>query len=77
MQFLHFDFHRFCKGGNFQALRVLINELNDSMESYGAFSVDLDTGDVLTQQVGVYRVNCLDSIDRTNVAMSQIGLTVF
>ena len=48
LQFLHFDFHRFCKGGNFQALRVLINELTESMESFGAFSMDLGTGDVLT-----------------------------
>jgi hypothetical protein len=24
LKFLHFDFHRFCKGDNFQALKVLI-----------------------------------------------------
>lgn len=25
LTFLHFDFHRFCKGDKFEALRVLIN----------------------------------------------------
>lgn len=29
------------------------------------------------EQRGVFRVNCLDSIDRTNVAISQIAITVF
>lgn len=29
------------------------------------------------EQKGAFRVNCLDSIDRTNVAISQIAITVF
>lgn len=32
---------------------------------------------MLQEQSGVFRVNCLDSIDRTNVAQSHIGITVF
>lgn len=31
----------------------------------------------MSKQKGVFRVNCLDSIDRTNVAITQIGITVF
>ena len=31
----------------------------------------------MAQQKGVFRVNCLDSIDRTNVAITQIGITMF
>jgi len=32
---------------------------------------------VVGEQSGVFRINCLDSIDRTNVAMSTISATVF
>jgi hypothetical protein len=76
LKFLHFDFHRFCKGDKFQALKVLIGQLSDSLGKFGQFIQDTSSKEVLSTQKGVYRVNCLDSIDRTNVAISQIALTV-
>ena len=77
LKFLHFDFHRFTKGDKFQPLRVLISQLDDQINNFGALIVDLQTGDIVQEQKGVFRVNCLDSIDRTNVAISQIAITVF
>ena len=77
LSFLHFDFHRFTKGDQFTQLKVMIGQLNAMIHNFGFFAMDLKAGKVLEQQKGVFRVNCLDSIDRTNVAQSTIGLTLF
>jgi type VI protein secretion system component VasK len=35
LKFLHFDFHRFCKGDKFSDLKLLIGQLSDSIKEYG------------------------------------------
>ena len=35
---------------------------------------DLEKRSVLSMQKGIFRTNCLDSLDRTNVAQSKVGL---
>lgn len=35
--FLHFDFHRFCKGDRFENTRVLIGQLSNSINNFGYF----------------------------------------
>ena len=47
LKFLHFDFHSFCKGDKFQALRVLIGQLGDSIQKYGQFIQELSSGEIL------------------------------
>jgi len=74
LDFLHFDFHRFAKGDNFSELRVLIDKLSGQIQNFGWGLIDAQAPNKETQvfqkQQGVFRINCLDSIDRTNVAMS-------
>ena len=77
LKFVHFDFHRHCKGGNFENLRLLTDQMSKTMDEYGALCIDKETGQVVTRQTGALRINCLDSIDRTNVAMGALGLKYF
>ena len=77
LRFLHFDFHRFCKGDQFSELKVLMTQLSDSIDEFGWLTVDLKNEEIVSRQKGVFRVNCLDSIDRTNVAISQLSMTLF
>ncbi len=42
----------------------------------GWFVEDVQARKVLKLQAGAFRVNCLDSLDRTNVAQSKIALTI-
>ena len=70
LKFLHFDFHRLCKGQNFKALRMLIQQTQSHIDEYGHCMIMLSKEQILKSQKGVFRINCLDSIDRTNVAMA-------
>lgn len=68
LRFLHFDFHGFCKGDKYDALKVLVSKAEGGMRDFGFFVEDVKARKVLRMQTGVFRVNCLDSLDRTNVA---------
>ena len=38
---------------------------------------DKTTGNVLQEQKGVLRINCLDCLDRTNLTQTKIALRIF
>ncbi len=44
---------------------------------FGFTCVDVETGRPLKQQKGVFRTNCLDCLDRTNVFQSKVGALAF
>jgi hypothetical protein len=76
IRFLHFDFHGFCKGDKYDSLKVMVSKVDQGTKDFGFFVEDIKARKVLAFQGGVFRVNCLDSLDRTNVAQSKIGLTL-
>jgi len=47
-------------------MRPLLNE-------FAWFSQDITTNQVLSRQKGVVRINCLDCLDRTNVAQMKVA----
>jgi synaptojanin len=49
-------------------LKVLLTRLNEGFTTHGYLIEDLSVKKTLKTQTGVFRVNCLDSLDRTNVA---------
>lgn len=64
-----FDFHAETKqlSGGFAGASNILPQLYDSLENFGWFDYDLEQGEVVTRQDGVFRVNCLDCLDRTNL----------
>lgn len=67
LRYTEFDFHQQTKVGGFAAATKILSQLNDSLERFGWFVYDGDLADVVTRQDGVFRVNCLDCLDRTNL----------
>ncbi|KAG8862018.1 hypothetical protein FRB96_002461 [Tulasnella sp. 330] len=63
-----FDFHRECAGMRYENIAKLVTKLERTFESQGFFWVSGPL--VLSRQHGVFRVNCIDCLDRTNVVMS-------
>ncbi|ODQ77214.1 hypothetical protein BABINDRAFT_17198, partial [Babjeviella inositovora NRRL Y-12698] len=62
-----FDFHQeTAKNGYSQASRILPLVQNSLFEN-GYFSYDFNSGRVASQQAGIFRTNCLDCLDRTNL----------
>ena len=68
IRFLHFDFHRYCKGDKYDSLKMLVSKLEAGLSEFGYYIEDVKARKVLKMQAGVFSVNCLDSLDRTNVA---------
>lgn len=62
-----FDFHVIVGRENYDRLNVLTHPLKDVFESYGFFLYSHERRKILRIQNAVFRTNCLDCLDRTNV----------
>ncbi|XP_075219614.1 synaptojanin-1-like [Lycorma delicatula] len=67
-----FDYHQECRGGNLKNL----NKLKAKIEKYlKLFSLFYAKGDnIVSEQRGTIRTNCLDCLDRTNCVQTFFGL---
>ncbi|CAL1547866.1 unnamed protein product [Lymnaea stagnalis] len=69
-----FDFHKECKKMRWDRLSILMDRLEPDRKKFGYF---LQRGEaVLMTQSGVFRTNCIDCLDRTNVVQSLIAKEV-
>uniref|UniRef100_A0A7N2M5F9 SAC domain-containing protein n=2 Tax=Quercus lobata TaxID=97700 RepID=A0A7N2M5F9_QUELO len=69
VRYVSFDFHRYNGNANFDNLNVLYDQISEDFEKQGYFLVDME-GNILEEQKGVIRNNCIDCLDRTNVTQS-------
>lgn len=70
-----FDFHQET-GKNFALAGKVLRYLQESCENFGFFSYNLVSDQNITKQSGVFRTNCLDCLDRTNVVQQVIAKRV-
>ncbi|KAK7498060.1 hypothetical protein BaRGS_00010648 [Batillaria attramentaria] len=68
-----FDFHKECKGMRFDRVSVLIDRLESDRKRFGYFHQQRDKT-VVSTQCGVFRTNCMDCLDRTNVVQSMLAV---
>ncbi|XP_066164649.1 phosphoinositide phosphatase SAC8 isoform X2 [Oryza sativa Japonica Group] len=69
IRYVHFDFHHICRGGNFDNLQVLYNQIEEAIQKQGYFLIN-SKGEIFLEQSGIVRSNCIDCLDRTNVTQS-------
>ncbi|KAF3448173.1 hypothetical protein FNV43_RR08884 [Rhamnella rubrinervis] len=69
VRYVSFDFHHVCGNSNFDNLKILYDQISEEFEKQGYFLVDTD-GNILEEQKGIIRSNCIDCLDRTNVTQS-------
>ncbi|VDK73880.1 unnamed protein product [Litomosoides sigmodontis] len=67
-----YDFHFRCRGLRFHKVAELVSALTEQISSIGFCWVD-KCGEVVRQQQGVIRTNCVDCLDRTNVVQCAIS----
>lgn len=73
ISYTEFDFHHETKqSGGFAGATKILPLLRDSQEQFGWFVYDIEQEEVVTRQDGVFRVNCLDCLDRTNLIQQVI-----
>ena len=82
-----FDFHHHTKASRAEGIRVLVHQLSTiepaarRPSSHGFFTMSIDGGGKGATnaphrlQTGITRVNCLDCLNRTNMAMTVLALS--
>uniref|UniRef100_A0A3Q4G1U2 SAC1 like phosphatidylinositide phosphatase a n=1 Tax=Neolamprologus brichardi TaxID=32507 RepID=A0A3Q4G1U2_NEOBR len=70
--YIAFDFHKECSHMRWDRLQILVDAVADKQEEYGYFMVNSE-GKTVAQQKGVFRSNCMDCLDRTNVIQSLLA----
>lgn len=73
VRYEYFDFHHECRKMRWDRLSILMERLAPDRESLGYFL--FRDGVVLLEQEGVFRTNCIDCLDRTNVVQSMLART--
>ncbi|XP_053619511.1 phosphatidylinositide phosphatase SAC2 isoform X2 [Plodia interpunctella] len=69
-----FDFHEYCRGMHYENVGILVNAIADIICEM-RFCWRDDRG-LICSQSGVFRVNCIDCLDRTNVVQTAIAKSV-
>ncbi|KAJ1309598.1 hypothetical protein OPQ81_006371 [Rhizoctonia solani] len=68
LKLVDFDFHAETKGMKYENISKLVDQLERTFAAQGYFWVR--DGQVMARQHGVFRTNCIDCLDRTNVVQS-------
>ncbi|CAK8541949.1 unnamed protein product [Lathyrus sativus] len=66
VRYVPFDFHLHCGNSNYNSMKILYDQISEDLEKQRYFMIDRK-GDILDEQKGIIRANCIDSLDRTNV----------
>jgi phosphatidylinositol-bisphosphatase len=72
--YIAFDYHSYCPRGKEDNLKILKEQINKFLKDFRYFY--FENGVTLNQQIGTFRVNCIDCLDRTNRVQTFIGLEV-
>ncbi|XP_014666575.1 PREDICTED: phosphatidylinositide phosphatase SAC2-like, partial [Priapulus caudatus] len=72
--YVSFDFHEYCRGMRLENVSVLVASIEDEVRTMRYCWRD-DAGMICEQQ-GVFRVNCIDCLDRTNVVQTALARAV-
>ncbi|KAJ6628885.1 DNase I-like protein [Mycena sp. CBHHK59/15] len=74
----HFDFHNAVRiGGHDSVIRDLrrLENISDHVDKFGFAMCDASTDEIVTDQKGIFRTNCLDCLDRTNFVQDIVSRT--
>ncbi|XP_017849082.1 phosphatidylinositide phosphatase SAC2 isoform X1 [Drosophila busckii] len=74
MIYVTFDFHDYCRGMRFENVSTLIEAIAPEAGAMGFHW--RDQRGMICNQKSVFRVNCMDCLDRTNVVQTAIGKAV-
>jgi phosphatidylinositol 4-phosphatase len=74
LMYVTFDFHEYCRGMKFENVSSLIEALAVELHDYGFHW--RDNNGPIKNQAGIFRVNCMDCLDRTNVVQTALGKAV-
>lgn len=72
INYIAFDFHKECSRMRWERLQILVDGVAQTQDEYSYFMVNSEQ-ETVAQQKGVFRSNCMDCLDRTNVIQSLLA----
>ncbi|GMM53891.1 hypothetical protein DAKH74_005070 [Maudiozyma humilis] len=69
-----FDFHRETAQEGFNAARNILPLIKEALLTEGYYCYDVKQDVLVSEQHGVFRTNCLDCLDRTNLVQQMMSL---
>lgn len=76
IEFSDFDFHQETKQMGFAGATKILPIIQSSLEQFGWFVYDVQEREIITRQDGIFRTNCLDCLDRTNLIQQVISRNI-
>ena len=77
VRFYPFDFHKECSRMRWDRLSILMDQLKEDHKAQGSFIArsdkKADMVQIMSFQKGVFRTNCIDCLDRTNVVQNMLA----
>eukprot|EP01023_Acetabularia_acetabulum_P042363 TRINITY_DN4181_c0_g1_i7.p1 TRINITY_DN4181_c0_g1~~TRINITY_DN4181_c0_g1_i7.p1 ORF type:complete len:598 (-),score=98.18 TRINITY_DN4181_c0_g1_i7:133-1926(-) len=71
IKLISFDFHKELGASKYENLIKLWNQISTDFSQFGMF--EMSVSEVKSKQRGVFRTNCVDCLDRTNVVQAMLG----
>ncbi|XP_029188502.2 phosphatidylinositide phosphatase SAC2-like [Acropora millepora] len=71
LTYITFDFHEYCRGMRFENVSVLVESILEVIKEVRHCWTDAKG--IICDQRGVFRVNCMDCLDRTNVVQAALA----
>jgi hypothetical protein len=71
VKYVAFDFHHQCRKMRWDRLSILMDDIRSDVEKNGFCFVE--NGRIQRKQEGIFRTNCIDNLDRTNVVQGLIA----
>ncbi|CAM4766731.1 unnamed protein product [Rotaria magnacalcarata] len=78
LSYVTFDFHEYCKGLQFGNVMTLLQHLDEKhlLREMRFCWITTVTNALLSEQISLFRINCVDCLDRTNVVQAAIAKTI-
>lgn len=76
IRYVSFDFHHICGLVHFVRLQLLYEQIAEDLKEQGYFLTN-PAREIIEEQKGIVRVNCIDCLDRTNVTQSLLAQNSF
>lgn len=73
---VNFDLNYECRGGNYDNVSYLMQDIHRMLDDFGFFLMDTEDNQIICTQKGVFRTNCMDCLDRTNLVQNEISRKV-
>lgn len=76
-RYFYFNFHEECKNDEYYNIEtLLVDKVLKLISMFNVFCYSISENKIVSNQVGIIRTNCLDSLDRTNIIQSRLAYTV-